>query len=140
MQPERKMENYYKGFSPLKKVWEASADDSAEGLLKIEYTPKGINLFRHFLEEVKQKNIRLQLIYSPQFYFPQYKHNHDVFMDMLNSIADSYGFTIIDYSKMDICKEKQYFFDATHLNVKGANVFSKKLGEDLDSILKLTTK
>ncbi len=140
IQPERKMENYYKGFSPLKKVWESTADESAEGLLKIEYTPKGIILFRNFLKEVKQKDIRLQLIYSPQLYFPQYRDKHLDFVKFLSSIADSYGFSIIDYSNMNICNNKKYFFDATHLNVEGANVFSLNLAEDLDSILKMDTK
>lgn len=136
IQPDRKMENYYKGFSPLKQVWEKAADESAEGLLKLEYTPKGMHIFNDFLKEIKQNNIPLQLIYSPQFSFPQYQSSHENFMRILDSISGKYDFKIIDYSKMELCKDKKYFFDATHLNVTGANVFSKKLGADLDSILR----
>jgi hypothetical protein len=135
VQPGRKMENYYKGFSPLKRVWEKNADASAEGLLKVEYTSKGLNLFRLFLEEVKNKKIRIQMIYSPQYYFPRYDSMHKSFMRILDSIAEPEGFSIIDYTTMGICREKKYFFDATHLNVQGATLFSEKLGHDLDSLI-----
>lgn len=132
--PDRKMENYYKGFSPLTKVW-ANADKSAANLLPVECTLKGLALFHHFLERVKLSGIKFQLIYCPQYDFKGYELGHKQYISKLRSIADEFQYEINDYSTLDICNEK-YFFDATHLNLVGANIFSRKLGEDLSNKIK----
>lgn len=131
--PNRKKENYYKGFSPLEKVW--SNGEDLESLLAIDCTEKGLSLFRNFLKEMKENNLRLDLIYSPQYFVPADDKKHLGYMTVLNAIAGEYGYSVRDYSHWEICHEKKYFFDATHLNLTGANLFSEKLAADLNVIL-----
>lgn len=133
--PDRKMENYYKGFSPLTKVW-SKGDQSAADLVPVVYTIKGLALFHNLLKNIKDKHINLQIIYVPQYYFPKYAPEHEEYIKKLQAIASEFNYSIIDYSKMDLCRDKKYFFDGTHLNITGANLFSKKLGADLDSLIK----
>lgn len=128
--PNRKMENYYKGFSPLTKIW-ATGDKSAENLVPVIYTDKGLALFKHFLEGINKQGIRFRLIYSPQYSFSKYVKEHEEYIKKLNSIAFEYGYEVKDYSFMELCHDKNYFFDATHLNLTGANLFSQKLAEDI---------
>ncbi len=130
--PNRKMENYYKGFSPLVTIW-GSGDKTAKNLLPVEFTTKGLVLFHHFLETIKSNEINFQIIYSPQYDFKEYSFEHKEYVSKLQTIASEFNYVLMDYSSMDICKEKKYFFDATHLNLVGANVFSRKLGTDLSN-------
>lgn len=128
--PDRKMLNYYKGFSPLTRVW-SKGDLSAADLLAVVHTPKGFSLFRSFLAMIRKEGIPLYLMYSPQYFFPEYDGMHRKYMDELNKVAFEYGYEITDYSALALCHDKKYFFDATHLNIEGANLFSKKLAEDI---------
>jgi hypothetical protein len=132
--PDRKMENYYKGFSPLTRIW-SKGDQSAKDLVPVFYTNKGLALFRSFLKTIHDRNIHFKLIYSPQYFFSQYDAEHKAYIQKLNAIASEFNYSITDYSTMKICSDKKYFFDATHLNLDGANLFSRQLGLDLDEFI-----
>ena len=133
--PDRRVPNYYKGFSPLEKAW-PNADKSMVNVLTVEYTPKGITLFGRLLQKIHARNIPLYLMYSPQYYAPEFAPQHDAFMAVLRMTARAQGDVIHDYSGMDICRSKQYFFDAAHLDTKGAELFSLQLAKDLRAVLR----
>lgn len=133
--PNRKVPNYYKGFSPLEKVW-LNADKSMVNVLTVEYTPKGIALFKSLLQKIHARNIPLYLMYSPQYDAPAFEAQHQTLMNILRLAAAPESYEIHDYTTMSICKDKDYFFDAAHLNTQGAELFSVQLGSDLKALLK----
>ena len=46
-------------------------------------------------------------------------------------IADKYDIPVLDYSHMSICNDTSFFYNAMHMNVKGAERFSDTLAHDI---------
>jgi lysophospholipase L1-like esterase len=53
---------------------------------------------------------------------------------MYDSIARKYNIPILDYNYDPISYDTIYFYNATHLNKKGAELFSVKLAHDIDTL------
>jgi hypothetical protein len=53
---------------------------------------------------------------------------------MYDSIACEFHIPILDYSDIPMCYDTAYFYNATHLNKTGAELFTTKLAHDIDSI------
>ena len=62
--------------------------------------------------------------------------NHDFIIDKVKKISNENNILFIDYSRMPEIMDKQYFADKLHLNSKGADIFTKKLAEDIKPYLK----
>jgi lysophospholipase L1-like esterase len=52
-------------------------------------------------------------------------------MALYRKYADDYQIPFFDYSNDSLCLNKELFYNTTHLNKKGADLFSKKLASDL---------
>ena len=55
-------------------------------------------------------------------------------MTMFQNIADRNNIPFLDYSNDPICYDTSYFYNAMHLNARGADIFTAKLAHDLDSL------
>lgn len=122
------------GYKGIKKEW---TNELEEAKAEIEqYTIKLdralIDLFDQFLKECKQSNIQVTFVYTPEHIeVQQFLKNKEEVIDVYNSFSKKYDFLFLDYSSDSICKDKQYFYNSTHLNKKGSIKFSKKLASDL---------
>jgi lysophospholipase L1-like esterase len=60
--------------------------------------------------------------------------NVDEMYKMYESIATEFNIPILDYSYDLMCDDTTYFYNGTHLNKLGAEVFTTKLAHDIDSL------
>jgi hypothetical protein len=99
---------------------------------KIKLDTASVVLFDKFLQECKNNNIKVSLIYTPEHIEGQkFIKNKNLITDLYKKHAEKYNLLYLDYSKDSICLDKSYFYNATHLNKTGSEVFSKKLVNDL---------
>ena len=94
-----------------------------------------INLFVNFLEKVTSDGTKVLFVYAPIYYQAREKMvNEREMFEMYDSIANRFNIPILDYNDIPMCYDTTYFYNATHLNKTGAELFTTKLAHDIDSI------
>lgn len=94
-----------------------------------------INLFVEFLNQVRMQGTRVLFVYAPVYHVAREKMTNESHMfDMYDSIASMLDIPILDYNAIPMCYDTAYFYNATHLNKTGAELFTTKLAHDIDSI------
>ncbi len=130
--------NSYKGFHYNDVPWDGRFDKFEEANpngVRYEAEEASINLLESFLKECRDNNIFIILAYSPEYIQGQrLENNRGEILSIYDVLADKYGFPFLDYSQDRISYEKQYFYNSTHLNKRGAELFSLKLAADIDSV------
>ena len=107
------------------------------GKQKFECTPENITLFKKFIEECSANNIKLILICSPilkdisSTYFEM-----DRFWNLIDSINHDSQLTVLNYLDL-FGNDTTMFKDYIHLNTRGTEEFSARVGRDLSQILNL---
>jgi hypothetical protein len=126
-----------KGFKGIDKKWNF---DFEKAKFKIkEYNVVNdsltLTLFDAFLYECKNDNIKVTLVYPPEFIEGQkFIKNRQDMVNLYHQFAEKYNITFLDYSQSNICTNKDYFYNATHLNKTGSKLFSEQLAQDLKNI------
>jgi len=124
----------YKGFMPKDAKWD---DENLSSTDTVHYKKESdaIKLLDDFIAGCKKYNIDVILIHSP-FYREGFEkiQNHQEMMTMFKNIADRHHIPFLDYTNDPICYDTAYFYNAMHLNARGADLFSTKLAHDLDSL------
>jgi len=87
---------------------------------------------KKIIEICKEDNINLFIVYSPSYelFFNNISNKEEI-INMYTEIAKENNAIFLDYSRSDICNNKDLFFDCDHLNNKGAKLFSTSLGNDI---------
>lgn len=94
-----------------------------------------VDVFINFLREENEKGVKILFVYAPIYYEVREKMiNECQMLNMYDSIASMFNIPILDYNDIPMCYDTTYFYNATHLNKIGAELFTKKLAHDIDSI------
>lgn len=94
-----------------------------------------IKIFEEFLNEVTHKGTKVIFVYAPVYHVAREKMiNEQQMFEMYDSIASKFDIPILDYNDIPMCYDTAYFYNATHLNKTGAELFTTKLALDIDSI------
>lgn len=97
-----------------------------------------VRMFEDYLAETKNDGIKVVFVYTPQYIGATKKTTNQQYMHKwYQQIADKYNIPVLDYTYMHICYDTAYFYNAMHLNRKGAEIFSDSLANDLKR-LKMT--
>ena len=56
--------------------------------------------------------------------------------DIFINLTNKYGMQYWDYTLDSLNNHKEYFYNATHLNIRGAEIFSEYLAKDLVNLIK----
>lgn len=128
--------NYYrnKGYRAKDEPWDGKFEAAQKSSIKYNaYADSGaIKLLEHFIAECLSKNIQLIFVYSPEYIEgQQYIANREKVIAVYNTIANNNQLLFLDYSNDTICQNKQLFYNSTHLNKQGSEIFSKQLAKDL---------
>jgi len=100
--------------------------------LSIDIDSNTITLFNQFLLECKSNDITVILVYTPEHIDGQkFVKNRKEIINIYNDFSNKYDLLFLDYSSDDICLEKEYFYNASHLNKKGSEIFTSMLAYDL---------
>jgi len=128
-------ESREKGYRGMEREWNDDFDKakSENNNFKMPIDKEVITLFENFIKECKQNNIRLTLVFTPEYIEGQeYVTNRDDIIKIYQDFSKKYHIKFIDYSNSEICMHKQYFYNATHLNKKGSELFTHFLIKDIN--------
>lgn len=123
-----------KGYEGKDMVWSSDFDNAKKRLkeYEIEIDNSTYDLFLQFLKECQQQNIKVILVYSPIYIDGQkfIKNQNDI-IKIYQNIANEYNLEYLDYTQDSICYNKNYFYNAMHLNKTGAEIFTKNISHIL---------
>jgi hypothetical protein len=122
------------GYRGLKMDWN---NDLAKARAKTNYIEIKIDTlivksFEKFINECISQKINLTLTYTPEYIEgQQFVENRKEIIDKYQYFANKYNLQFLDYSANEICMQRDLFYNASHLNKKGAEIFTKKLIKDV---------
>lgn len=122
------------GFLGMDREWNNDLDKAKKNkaTYEVKLDSTSIKLFEKFINECKINNIELIFVYTPEYIDGQkYVANRNDIIQMYRDISTKYSIEFYDYSNDSLCFDKKYFYNASHLNNTGAEIFSKTLARDL---------
>ena len=92
-------------------------------------------LFINYIEQAKRDSIELIFVIAPIYKdvwtkVINMKEIHQMYYDL----SMRYELPMLDYSNCYLSQDTTYFYNATHLNKTGSDLFSAQLAYDLDSL------
>ena len=115
----------YKGFYAADREW-----DSSSSLEEIEpynavVDSATLHQFEEYIVQTKLENIRLVLVVAPIYNeATKVVLNNDEICRMYSDLSKRYGITLLDYTNIPLCDDTSFFYNGTHLNRRGAEIFS----------------
>lgn len=132
-----------KGYQGRAEIWNSDFDNAKASMKSLEVTldKATIVLFENFLKECKSNNIKLIFVYTPEYIEGQkFVSNREQIMGLYKKFSKEYQIPFYDFSNDSISYQKKYFYNASHLNKIGSQLFTKKLIDKLKSSDVLGTK
>lgn len=124
----------YKGYQGQDTQWYGPIIGQKE-VIHFTAEEKGWQVFEEFLEKRYQEGIKVIFCYAPIYTGVTAKlDNRDEMYAAYQELADKYNIPIIDYNDLEICADTNYFYNDTHMNRKGAELFTTQLANQLDSM------
>lgn len=136
VKPETNKPDRYHGFAGQDKVWN---DDLTKARLKksayIQQIDSNlVNDFENFLYELNKNDIKVVLVYTPEYIEGQnFVQNRSEIMKLFKNIADETNTPYYDFSEDSISMNRKLFYNSQHLNREGATVFTNKLMQLLEA-------
>lgn len=123
-----------KGYAGSDNTWDGSSLANTDSVVCL-YESDAIDLFIEFINEVQRDGTQIIFVYAPIYYEVREKMtNEKCMLEMYNTIARRFDIPILDYNDIPMCYDTTYFYNGTHLNKIGAELFTTKLAFDLDSL------
>lgn len=114
---------HYKGYIPF---YEAKVHGKIDTLLipDIDIDTNKINLIREVIQTCKQNEIRLMFVYSPTWHIVP----ESTCDGIISKLCEDGQAEYLNMSNLhEFLENPEYFYDRTHLNEKGSEVFTTKL-------------
>lgn len=123
-----------KGFYARDEKWDGSKLDDTEPYIQ-NVDSNTLNLFIDYIEQTKQECIRLVLVIAPSYKeVSNVVLNLDGIHQLYYELSEKYDIPLLDYSANYMARDTTYFYNASHLNKYGAELFSEQLAHDIDSL------
>ena len=123
-----------KGYKPILKKWDGTEYAKIDSR-KFMPEQNHIDRFDLFLNEIIEDGVKVVLV-SPPIYtgLSNKVVNLSEFYEFRQHVSDKYNIPVLDYFNDPICNDTNYFYNESHLNKTGAELFTTKLCHDLDSL------
>lgn len=96
---------------------------------------QALNIFVEFIDELTKEGIQIILVSAPVYKEATQKVlNYEDFTKLYADLASKYNLYFLDYTDYYLCSDTIYFYNATHMNKQGAELFSTQLAHDIDSL------
>lgn len=126
-----------KGYRGNTYPWDGSELNKIQ-TIQYEKNPVAIKIFDNYLQKSKAERIKVILVFAPVYIEAANKIvDPKGLYSLYKNLAEKYNFTILDFTNDSISLDKGNFYNATHLNKKGAEKFSVKLAHKLDLLINL---
>lgn len=126
-----------RGYAGQERVWNEDLEKAKKNVesLKIKIDENLLSEFELFLKECLNNNIRLVLVYTPEFMAGQkFVSNRNDVINIYRELSKKYNIPFMDFSADSISYNKNFFYNASHLNKEGAEIFTSKLADSLKYI------
>lgn len=128
----------YKGYTPNEFEWDYKFDEFKEKNpkgKKRKIKEESVRLLETFIKEEYNNKTEVILVFPPTYHeLKKYMLNREVVLNEYKRISNKYNIHFLDYSDTDISSDKNLFYNASHMNKKGANLFTKQLAKDLKAL------
>jgi hypothetical protein len=125
----------YKGYKGAEESWDGSAFEkilAGKDSIAAQCEPEMVQLLDTFLRNCKEDDIQVILVFTPEYIkATDFTADKEKVMQIYRSFSEKYNIPFLDYTHDSICYDTTYFYNATHLNKKGAELFSLKLANDI---------
>jgi len=126
-----------KGFTPKYKEWESDLDSLNKNSLPIDIHVDNatVQIYKRTIDALRRKGRKVLIIIPPiQSDGLKLLPGLSAVRKKLASLQGN-GVYFRDFSVSDISLDKRYFYNNSHVNSKGAKVFSERLGLVIDSLV-----
>lgn len=124
----------YNGYSPQEREWDGNlfAKQESIGLSKV---PEAWILFDDFIGRVKKSGTQVVLVYAPVYSEVNTRmHNLQEMYKLFDGIARKYDVSLLNYNEIEMTQDTAYFYNALHMNKRGAEKFTRILADDLKTL------
>jgi hypothetical protein len=134
-------ETHVLGFAAHDRAWTGEFDRfrraNPEGVT-VAIDSEGVWLVEELIHLCAARNIRLALVYSPEYIEAQNmtRNRAEIFAHFMD-LSRRFGVSFFDYSDSPLSQNKKFFYNSQHLNAAGADLFSKDLADRLRSEVEL---
>lgn len=120
-----------KGFQGQDKKWNGEMYNQQKQV-EFEVSDTTLSMLKSFLARNYQEDVKVVFLYAPLYSGATNKiiNAHEV-RQIYQDLADEYDIPILDYGDMWICNDTTYFYNAMHLNIDGAEIFTDSLANDI---------
>ncbi len=129
-------DNIYKGYIAVDALWDGYAFAQID---TIDFTimPEAVDIFDNYLAQCQKEGIHIVMVYAPIYIGVTRKMGPSVdsMFAFYQSFADRYGCNILNYTYDSLCYDTLNFYNANHMNRRGAEQFSAKLARDLRALI-----
>lgn len=122
--------NRINGYIGQPKEWNGDFDRAKKTMdsYNVKIDTSVYNLFYSYLVGLKNNNVDVILTYPPEYFESlNFVENKNELIQTYSRLSSEFNFDFIDFSNDSISHSKQYFINATHLNKKGAELYTKNL-------------
>ena len=123
--------NLTKGFHAVDRPWDGTRLNTMSPH-SVAFDERTLNMFTDFLSHAQKEGIQVILVLAPIYFKAKdYIQNYEQFEFILEEFRHEYSLPLLRYDDIPICRDTSFFYNATHLNMKGAEIFSRQLASDL---------
>lgn len=141
--PQRNLVERVKGYKGQNISWNTDFDKAKKTIKKYRVEPDSLTLrlFEKYLKDCKEQNIEVVLVYSPYYIEgQQFIENQQQIISIYHELAKKYEVAFYNFINDEICYKKDYFYNASHLNIKGSELFTKKLSSIIKNEINILKK
>ncbi|MES3017972.1 MAG: hypothetical protein V4721_09345 [Bacteroidota bacterium] len=127
-----------KGYMGMEYTWNLDLDNAKAqfNAYEVKFDPALTRLLDQFIQECNASNIKLILLYTPEYIEGQaFVKNRAEMILKYKQLAEKYKLQFLDYSGDELSMQKDFFYNAQHLNKKGSEIFTNKLVKDLKLLI-----
>lgn len=124
----------HKGFHGFHKHWSGKALSNVHSV-SYDKNPAIIQQYKDFVKDCKQSGIQVVMVISP-FYIGGTRKMQDAggMQRMFQKIAAECNVPLLDYTYDELSFDTAYFYNTMHLNDIGADIFSRKVANDIRTL------
>jgi len=127
-----------RGFEGKDRTWndDLKAAKETMGSYEVTIDTGSLKLFKQYLTACTKNNMQVILVYTPEYFEGQkFIKNREEIIKLFTAISKEYNIPFLDYSNDSLSYNKSYFYNTTHLNKTGAQLFSNKLAKDMKPLI-----
>lgn len=124
----------YKGYRGNEYKW-SSGSLAMDSLFEAPNNPEVVSLFYDYVRTAKEEGISVVLVEFPEYFMLRKKFSNVFEIEcVFRELASKLDVPLLDYSDLRICYDTMFYYNPSHLNKSGSELFTFELCKDLDSL------